>query len=101
MTRDNYEIKVAKSIEHNRENIWSAHFLFVPLRTIVRENAHTRPIASELAWLSLNRSLRGQITDVNEIKVRKWLSNKQRHPELRVHREGGPVCFNVKFIEKR
>ena len=37
---------------------------FVPLRTIVRENAHTRPIASELAWLSLNRSLRGQITDV-------------------------------------
>ena len=42
-----------------------------------------------------------QITDVNEIKVRKWLSNKQRHPELRVHREGGPVSFNVKFIEKR
>ena len=30
-----------------------------------------------------------------------FLSNKQRHPELRVHREGGPVYFNVKFIEKR
>ena len=24
-----------------------------------------------------------------------------RHPELRVHREGGPVYFNVKFIEKQ
>ena len=68
---------------------------------IAREAARTWPIASELAWLSLNRSLRGQITDVNEIKVRKWLSNKQRHPEPRVHREGGPVYFNVKFIEKR
>ena len=29
---------------------------FVPLRRESREAAHARPIASELAWLSLNRS---------------------------------------------